>query len=66
MTGVKRDFTIQQGNRWRRVVVGVDGQQHDVPVYKRDGAYVRGKDNHFTDEGEFRRAIERAMEENTR
>ncbi len=55
----KYDFTIQRGGRMERTVVGVDGQPHVMDTDK------KGKDGHFTNEGEYRRAIERAVAENT-
>jgi hypothetical protein len=55
----RRDFTIQRGNRIERTVVGKDGQEHRPP------AAQQGKDGHFTDKGQYRRAIERAGAENT-
>ena len=56
----KRDFTIQRNGRMERTVVGIDGQTHVM-----DGNR-RGRDGHFTDEGEYRRAIEQAVAENRR
>ena len=56
----KRDFTIQRGNRIERTIVGIDGQTHVM-----DGNRP-GQDGHFTDEGQYRRAIERAVAENQR
>ena len=60
MAGEKREFTIQRGNRLERTVVGIDGREHLVPATK------QGKDGHFTDEGQYRRAIEAAVAENSR
>lgn len=58
----KRDFTIQRRgqNRYERTVVGRDGQTHIMPSDR------RGRDGHFTDEGQYRRAIEQAAELNRR
>ncbi len=56
----KRDFTIRRGSRMERTVVGIDGQTHVMDTDK------EGKDGHFTDEGQYRRAIEQAVAENTR
>ena len=56
----RKDFTVQRGDRMERTVVGVDGQPHVM-----DGQR-RGRDGHFTDEGGYRRAIERAVRENGR
>ena len=58
--GTKREFTIQRGGRLERTIVGVDGQTHVLL------ATQQGKDGHFTHEGQYRRAIERAVAENTR
>ena len=57
--GTKREFTIQRGGRLERTIVGVDGQTHVLEATK------QGKDGHFTDEGQYRRAIEQAVAENT-
>ena len=57
-TMAKKDFTIQRGGRMERTVVGKDGHIHHPPAEK------QGKDGHFTDEGQYRRAIERAVAEN--
>lgn len=57
----KRDFTIQRGDKTERTVVGIDGQKH---VYQ--DVDKKGRDGHFTDEGEYRRAIEQAVAENRR
>lgn len=57
--GTKREFTIQRpGGRLERTIVGVDGQTHVLE------ATEQGKDGHFTDEGQYRYAIERAVAEN--
>ncbi len=56
----KKEFTIQRGDHLERTVVGVDGQKHVM-----DGK-EQGKDGHFTDEGQYRRAIEQAVAENGR
>lgn len=55
-----RRFTINRGGRVERTVVGRTGQTH-VDEVSND---TRGDDGHFTDEGEYRRAIERAVKEN--
>ena len=55
-----RRFTINRGGRVERTVVGRTGHTH-VDEVSND---VRGDDGHFTDEGEYRRAIERAVREN--
>ena len=56
----KRDFTIQRGGRMERTVVGKDGQRHVMDGNK------QGRDGHFADEGEYRRAIDNAVAENQR
>lgn len=53
-------FTINRGGRVERTVVGTTGRKH-VDEVSND---TRGGDGHFTDEGEYRRAIERAVREN--
>ena len=53
-------FTINRGGRVERTVVGRTGRTH-VDEVSND---TRGDDGHFTDEGEYRRAIERAVREN--
>ena len=55
-----RRFTINRGGRVERAVVGKTGRKH-VDEVSND---TRGSDGHFTDEGEYRRAIERAVREN--
>lgn len=58
--GTKREFTILRlDGRLERTIVGVDGQTHVLPATK------QGKDGHFTDEGQYRRAIEHAVAQNT-
>ena len=54
----KRDYTIQRGGRMERTVVGKDGHIHHPTAEK------QRKDGHFTDEGQYRRAIEQAVAEN--
>ena len=56
-----RYFTIQRkGNSsYELTVVGKDGQKHTMARIK------KGKDGHFTDEGHYRKAIERAVKENS-
>ena len=56
----KYDYTIRRGNKMERTVVGIDGQTHVMDTDR------QGKDGHFTDEGQYRRAIEQAIAENTR
>ena len=58
----KKDFTIQRPgqNRYERTVVGRDGQTHVMPSDR------TGRDGHFTEEGQYRRAIEQAVALNRR
>ena len=58
----KKDFTIQRRgqNQYERTVVGSDGQAH---VMQADRS---GRDGHYTDEGQYRRAIEQAVALNSR
>lgn len=58
----KKDFTIQRPGRnsYERTVVGIDGQTHVM-----DSNQV-GRDGHFTDEGQYRRAIDQAVAQNSR
>ena len=58
--GKKYEFTIDRGGRLERTIVGKDGQTHVPPTTE------KGKDGHFTDEGQYRRAIEKAVDENKR
>ena len=61
--GKKREFTVQRPDgRSERTIVGKTGQEYRYP----NPTNKHGKDGHFTDEGQFRRAIERAVAENTR
>ena len=55
-----RRFTINRDGRVERTVVGRTGQTHMDEVSND----TRGADGHFTDEGQYRRAIERAVREN--
>lgn len=58
----KKDFTIKRRsqNQNERTVVGKDGHKHVMSSTK------EGKDGHFTDEGQYRRAVEQAVAENSR
>ena len=56
--GKKYEFTIDRGGRLERTIVGKDNQTHVLP------AAQKGKDGHFTNEGRYRRAIEKAVDEN--
>ena len=58
----KKDFTIQRRgqNGYERTVVGTDGQTHVMSADK------KGRDGHFTDEGQYRRAVEQAVAVNKR
>lgn len=59
--GTKYEFTIlRPDGRLERTVVGRNGHAHVLL------ATQHGRDGHFTDEGEYRRAIERATAENER
>ena len=58
--GTKREFTINRSGRLERTIVGVDGQTHVLE------ATEHGKDGHFNNEGQYRRAIEQAVAENKR
>lgn len=57
-----RYFTIQRKGdaSYELTVVGKDGQEHTMRRIK------KGKDGHFTDEGQYRRAIEQAVAQNSR
>ena len=59
MAGKKQEFTIQRGNEMERTVVGIDGKKHIVEAKK------QGKDGHFKNEGQYRRAIDAAVAENS-
>ena len=58
----RKHFTIQRRgqNHYERTVVGIDGQTH---VMQTDEP---GRDGHFTDEGQYRRAINQAVAQNSR
>ena len=62
MAKKKMEFTIDRGDGrdFERTIVGVTGQAHVDAVPRNK----RGRDGHFTDEGEYHRAIERAVREN--
>ena len=62
MANERREFTIDRGDGrdFERTIVGRTGQKHVDTVPRTR----RGRDGHFTDEGEYRRAIERAVREN--
>ena len=55
--GKRRDYTIQRGSRIERAAVGIEGKTYD---------FKQGKDGHYTNEGQHRRAIEHAVAESTR
>lgn len=57
-----RYFTIQRKGSatYELTVVGKDGQEHTLKRIK------KGKDGHFTDEGQYRRAIDQAVAANSR
>ena len=56
-----RYFTIQRkgSTAYELTVVGKDGHKHTMSRIK------KGKDGHFTDEGQYRRAIEQAVAANS-
>lgn len=56
--GQKKEFTIQRRGEIERTVAGVRGQTHVMPGHK------HGNDGHFTDEGQYRRAIEQSVRNN--
>ena len=58
----KKHFTIQRNRSgsYERTVVGKDSQTHKMQ------ADTPGKDGHFTDEGQYRRAIDQAVAQNSR
>lgn len=58
----KRDFTIRRRGQdhYERTVVGKDGQTHVMQADK------EGRNGHFTDEGQYRRAVEKAVALNRR
>lgn len=59
--GTKREYTIQRPDgRSERTIVGKTGQEYRYP----NPTNKHGKDGHFTDEGQYRRAIEKAVAEN--
>lgn len=59
--GTKRHFSIlRPDGRTEGTIVGRTGQKHPADPTK------QGKDGHFTDEGQYRRAIEQAVDENKR
>ena len=57
-----RYFTVQRKGSvsYELTVVGKDGQKHTMSRIN------KGKDGHFTDEGQYRRAIMQAVAENSR
>ena len=58
--GTKRHFSVlRPDGRTEGTIVGRTGQKHPADPTK------RGKDGHFTDEGQYRRAIEQAVAKNT-
>ena len=62
MVKKKREFTIDRGDGrdFKRTIVGITGQAHVDTVPRTR----RGSDGHFTDEGEYRRAIQAAVKAN--
>ena len=56
----KRYVTVDRGaGLYELTVIGITGQTH---LYDTDN---KGRDGHFTDEGSYRRAIEKWVEQNT-
>ena len=68
MANERREFTIDRGDGrgFERTVVGITGIEHGPYAARKNarGEDLEGRDGHFTDEGEYRRAIERAVSEN--
>ena len=70
MAKKKMEFTIERsdGRGFERTIVGKDGKEHGpYPARKnKQGDEMKGRDGHFTvrQEGEYRRAIDRAVREN--
>ena len=60
MAKQRKRYSIDRRDHIERTVVGVDGRKH---VYEGD---KKGSSGHFTDEGEYRRAIEKAVKQNSR
>ena len=59
--GTKRHFSIlRPDGSTEGMIVGRTGQKHLADPTK------QGKDGHFNDEGQYRRAIEQAVAENKR
>ncbi len=58
----RKDFTIRRPGRgsYECTVVGIDGQTHVMDSNR------EGRDGHFTDEGQYRRAIAQAVAQNSR
>lgn len=63
MAKKKMEFTIDRGDGrdFERTIVGVTGQAHKDAVPRNK----RGRDGHFTNEGDYRRAVERAEKTNS-
>lgn len=64
----KREFTIDRGDGrgFERTVVGKDGKKNGpYPARKNArGEDMEGRDGHFTDNGEYYRAIDEAVKAN--
>lgn len=57
---LKRYVTIERGvGSYELTVIGTTGQTHIYDTNR------KGRDGHFTDEGPYRRAVERWIDENT-
>ena len=60
--GTRQEFTIRRvDGKWERTIIGRTGLKHV------DEGHVgeKGKNGHFTNEGEYHRAIENAVKENS-
>lgn len=67
MAKKKREFTIDRGaGRVELRVVGITGIEHGPYEARKNksGKYKEGRDGHFTNEGNYRGAIKRAVKEN--
>ena len=68
MAKKKREFTIDRGagRGFERTIVGKDGKKHGPYPARKNvrGEEMKGKDDHFTDNGKYQRAIKGAIREN--
>ncbi len=58
--GEKKSFSIDRNGKVERTTVGATGQKHV------DTEGKQGRNGHFKDEGQYRRAIEKAVKDNSR